>query len=74
MEGMYEVRRGDKLRCQTASGIEKLMGRIHRQHGDLISLFLYFQNKESGLKTDNSRMNRSAEKSPGGEDSMCSAT
>jgi hypothetical protein len=24
---------------------------IHRQHGDRISLLLFFQNKESGLKT-----------------------
>jgi hypothetical protein len=31
------------------SGIEKLIGG-HRQHGDLISLRLYFQNKESRLK------------------------
>jgi hypothetical protein len=34
------------------SGIHKLMGadiRTHRQHGDLISLFLFFQNKESRL-------------------------
>jgi hypothetical protein len=34
-----------------ASGIQKFTGGIHRQHGDLISLFLFFQNKESRLKT-----------------------
>jgi hypothetical protein len=33
------------------SGIQKLMGGgIHRQHGDRISLLLFFKNKESGLK------------------------
>jgi predicted ABC-type transport system involved in lysophospholipase L1 biosynthesis ATPase subunit len=32
------------------SGIQKLIGGIHRQQGDLISLLLFFQNKESGLK------------------------
>jgi hypothetical protein len=37
------------------SGIQKLMGggicrHTHRQQGDLISLLLYFQNKESRLK------------------------
>jgi hypothetical protein len=39
---------------KTGSGIQKLIRRIHRethiQHGDLISLLLFFQNKESGLK------------------------
>jgi hypothetical protein len=36
------------------SGIRKLMGgggtQIHIQHGDLIILLLFFQNKESRLK------------------------
>jgi hypothetical protein len=34
------------------SGIEKLNGgaQTHRQHGDRISLLLFFQNKESRLK------------------------
>jgi hypothetical protein len=32
------------------SGIQKLIGRIHRKHGDLISLLLFLQNKESRLK------------------------
>jgi hypothetical protein len=32
------------------SGIQKLIGRPHRQHGDLISLLLFFPNKESMLK------------------------
>jgi hypothetical protein len=33
-------------------GIQKFMGDLqtHRQHGDLISLLLFFLNKESGLK------------------------
>jgi hypothetical protein len=34
-------------------GIEKLLGgdtQTHRQHGDLISLIPFFQNKESRLK------------------------
>jgi hypothetical protein len=31
------------------SGIQKLMGGIHRQHGDRVSLLLFFQHKESGL-------------------------
>jgi hypothetical protein len=30
--------------------IEKFMGRIHRQHGDSISILLFFQNKESRSK------------------------
>jgi hypothetical protein len=38
------------------SGIQKLMGRgdsqTHRQHGDLLSLLLFFQNKESRRNTD----------------------
>jgi hypothetical protein len=29
------------------SAIQKLIGGIQRQHGDLISLLLFFQNKES---------------------------
>jgi hypothetical protein len=33
------------------SGIQKLIGVIHRQQGDFISLLLFFQNKESRLKT-----------------------
>jgi hypothetical protein len=34
------------------SGIQKLIGRdTHRQQGDLISLLLFFQNKESRLKS-----------------------
>jgi hypothetical protein len=37
------------------SGIQKLMGggdtQLHRQQDDFISLFLFFQNKESRLKT-----------------------
>jgi hypothetical protein len=32
------------------SGIQKSMGGIHRQHGDRISLLLFFLNKEIGLK------------------------
>jgi hypothetical protein len=33
------------------SGILKLTGGIHRQHGDPISLLLFFQNNESRLIT-----------------------
>jgi hypothetical protein len=38
---------------KNGSGIQKSIGEIHihRQHGDLISLLLSFQNKESRLKT-----------------------
>jgi hypothetical protein len=32
------------------SGIQTLIGGIHRQQGDLISLILFFFNKESRLK------------------------
>jgi hypothetical protein len=37
---------------KTGLGIEKLIGRIyrHREHGDLKSLLLFFQNKEIRLK------------------------
>jgi hypothetical protein len=37
------------------SGIQKLIGgdsQTHRQHGDLIRLLLFFQNKESRLKKE----------------------
>jgi hypothetical protein len=35
------------------SDIQKLIGGIHRQHGELISLLLFsFQNKERGLKME----------------------
>jgi hypothetical protein len=41
---------------KTGSGIQKLMGegdsQTHRQHGGLVSLFLFFQNKESWLNDD----------------------
>jgi hypothetical protein len=33
-----------------SSGIQKFTGRGHRQHGDLISLLLFFQNKESRIE------------------------
>jgi hypothetical protein len=32
------------------SGIQKLIGGIHRQHGDLISLLSFFKNKLRWLK------------------------
>jgi hypothetical protein len=32
------------------SGIQKLIGEINRQHGDLIGLFYFSQNKKSSLK------------------------
>jgi hypothetical protein len=35
------------------SGIQKVIEETHRQHGDLISLLLFFLNKESRLKTVN---------------------
>jgi hypothetical protein len=37
-----------------SAGVQKLIGadtQTHKQHGDLVSLLLYFQNKESRLKT-----------------------
>jgi hypothetical protein len=38
---------------KTGSGIPEVIGRIHRQQGDNISLFLFFQNKKSRLKWKN---------------------
>jgi hypothetical protein len=38
------------------SGIQKLIrgdSHVHRQHGDVISLLLFFQNKEERLKIAN---------------------
>jgi hypothetical protein len=35
-------------------GILKLIGGIHRQHGDLISLICLYQHEESMLKTNRS--------------------
>jgi hypothetical protein len=38
---------------RTGSGIQNLIGedtQTHRHHGDLISVLLFFQNKESNLK------------------------
>jgi hypothetical protein len=32
------------------SGVQKVIGGIHRQQGDLISLLLFFLNKESRLR------------------------
>jgi hypothetical protein len=32
------------------AGIQKISRGVHRQHGNRISLLLFFQNKESGLK------------------------
>jgi hypothetical protein len=32
------------------SGVQKLIRGIHREHGDRISLLLFFQNKENRLK------------------------
>jgi hypothetical protein len=45
---------------RAGSGIEKLMGggentRIRRPQGDLLSLFYFFFNKESGLKMEETR-------------------
>jgi hypothetical protein len=44
---------------KTGSGIRKLIGgdpQTHRQHDDIISLLLFFQNKESRLKTKGTNM------------------
>jgi hypothetical protein len=64
MGGVYKVRRSDGPRChdihikfhrelfshsKVDSGGDT---RAHRQQGDLISLLLFFQNKESRLKMD----------------------
>jgi hypothetical protein len=35
---------------QIGSGIQKLIGGIHRQHGDRISLISFFPNKKNRLK------------------------
>jgi hypothetical protein len=47
---------------KTGSGIQKLIrrggGQLHRQHGDPISLLLFFQNKKSRLKTRTQRFGR----------------
>jgi hypothetical protein len=47
---------------QICSGIQKLMGgedsQTRRQHGDLISLLLFFQNNESRLKGVNHNPHR----------------
>jgi hypothetical protein len=56
MGGIYEVHCWDGLRyhdihtTKIGSGIQKLIGEDYRQHGDLISLLLFSQNKESRLK------------------------
>jgi hypothetical protein len=57
MGGIYEVAVEMGFRChdihtkfsKIGSGIKELIGRIHRhrEHGDRISLFLFFPNKES---------------------------
>jgi hypothetical protein len=62
MGGIYEVHRWDELRCHDIytkfhndwfrhSNVDRGESRTHRQHGDLISILLFSQNKESGLKT-----------------------
>jgi hypothetical protein len=35
---------------EIGSGIQKLLRKIHRQHGHLISSLLFIQNKETRLK------------------------
>jgi hypothetical protein len=48
---------------KTGSGIQTLMGGIHRQHGDRINLLLFFENKESRLEIHKSlHANEIAEK------------
>jgi hypothetical protein len=60
MEGIYELRRWDGLRCHdihtkfhedwfSHSKVDEGDTQTHRQHGDLISLLLFFQKKESRL-------------------------
>jgi hypothetical protein len=49
---------------KTGSGIQKLIGgdtQTHRQHGNRILLLLFFQNKESGLKSNQLRYLRRKE-------------
>jgi hypothetical protein len=51
---------------KTGSGIQKLIGwdiQKHRQHGDRISLPLFFENKETTLKTHQYNANKSLEDS-----------
>jgi hypothetical protein len=59
--GMYEVCRSDRLRCHDIhtkfyidwfrhSKVDRWDTQTHRQHGDRISLLLFFQNMESRLK------------------------
>jgi hypothetical protein len=61
MGGVYEVLRSDGLRCHdihtefhtdwfSHSKVDMGGGYTDTQHGDRISLFLLFQNKESRLK------------------------
>jgi hypothetical protein len=40
------------------SGIQKLGGGVHRQHDDIISLLLFFRNKERRLKIVNYQRNQ----------------
>jgi hypothetical protein len=61
MEEMCEVRRLDWLKChympnylKIDPAFQKLIWGIHRQHGDLISLF-FLKNKESRLKRKSNR-------------------
>jgi hypothetical protein len=35
---------------EIGSGVQKLLWKIHRQHGDLISSLLFIQNKKTRLK------------------------
>jgi hypothetical protein len=67
MGGVYEAYRLNGLRCHDVytkfhkdwlihSKVNMGGGEMHRQHGDFISLLLFFQNKESGLKMAPTRM------------------
>jgi hypothetical protein len=58
-----EMDSGAKIYIQNfvkiGSAIQKFIGgdtQTHRQHGDRISLLLFFQNKENRLKADNMHM------------------
>jgi hypothetical protein len=59
-EWIYEASYLDGRRChdvhsqvslnKIGGGLQKLLGRIHRQQANLISLLLFYQNKEIMLK------------------------
>jgi hypothetical protein len=52
MGWIYEVRRFDELRCHDIHTKFHKDWFSHRQHGDSVSLLLFYQSKERGLKTE----------------------